>query len=139
MNNQQAHTSHNGEHQSEEVRIEKVIDAHIKELLHKRKEVLSKVQSELDDIDRALRHLGHEPAPSHAAGAAHRQKRRSKISDADIKALIQGFMTPGEYYSGADILKRTGIKASRFANFKVANRGFLASKGAKRAMTYTLA
>jgi hypothetical protein len=127
-----------GQH-SEETRIEKVIEAHVKELLHKRKEVLSKVQSELDDIDRALRHLGHEPTGTHAVVAAGRQKRRSKMSDAEIKTSLQSFMKQGEYKSGAEILKHTGIKASRFANFKAGNKGFLASKGAKRAMTYTLA
>ncbi|RFC43204.1 MAG: hypothetical protein DVB28_001626 [Verrucomicrobia bacterium] len=127
-----------GDHTSEENRIERVIQAHIKELLSKRKDVLSKVQSELDDIDRALRHLGHEPTGT-PTGASGKQKRRAKVTDSEIKSMILGFLTHGEFVSGAEILKRTGIKASRFANFKVANKGFLASKGAKRAMKYSLA
>ena len=138
MEHQHNSGAHQGDHSSEEIRIERVIETHIKELLSKRKEVLSKVQSELDDIDRALRHLGHEPASSHSA-AAGKQKRRGKVTDADIKSMIQGFLTRGAYLSGAEILKRTGIKASRFANFKAANKGFLATQGAKRAMKYTLA
>ena len=131
--------THNGGLLSEETRIEKVIEAHIKELLLKRREVLSKVQSELDDIDRALRHLGHEPSALSSSAGSTRQRKRAKISDSDIKALLHTFMSHGVYMSGAEILKRAGIKASRFANFKAANKGFLASKGAKRAMTYTLA
>ena len=129
----------NGGSLSEETRIEQVIDAHVKELLLKRREVLSKVQSELDDIDRALKHLGHgAPVLSSSAGSM-RQRKRAKVSDSEIKALLHTFMSHGVYMSGAEILKRAGIKASRFANFKAGNKGFLASKGAKRAMTYTLA
>ena len=138
MEHQQQADAPLGDHSSEENRIERVIETHIKELLAKRKEVLSKVQSELDDIDRALRHLGHEASGTHSAGSA-KQKRRAKVSDTDIKSMIQGFLTHGQYMSGAEILKRTGIKASRFANFKAANKGFLATQGAKRAMKYSLA
>jgi hypothetical protein len=138
MENQHHSGTPVGDHSSEEVRIERVIEAHIKELLAKRKEVLSKVQSELDDIDRALHHLGHEVPSGNASGAV-KQKRRAKVSDADIKSMIHGFLTPGQYMSGSEILKRTGIKASRFANFKVANKGFLLTQGAKRAMKYALA
>ena len=127
-----------GDHSSEENRIERVIETHIKELLSKRKEVLSKVQSELDDIDRALRHLGHEPAGGHSA-AVGKQKRRGKIADSEIKLMIQSFLARGQYLSGVEILKRTGIKASRFANFKAKNKNFLSTLGAKRSMTYTLA
>jgi hypothetical protein len=138
MEHQHNSGPHHGDHSSEENRIERVIETHIKELLLKRKEVLSKVQTELDDIDRALRHLGHEPAGSHSA-AGGKQKRRGKVSDAEIKSMIQGFLARGQYLSGAEILKRTGIKGSRFANFKSANKGFLSTQGAKRAMKYTLA
>ena len=138
MEHQHHSDAQHGDHKSEENRIERVIESHIKELLAKRKEVLSKVQSELDDIDRALRHLGHETPSSHAAGSP-RQKRRTKVSDAEIRSMIEGFVTRGHYVSGAEILKRTGIKASRFANFKAANKGFLVTQGAKRAMKYSLA
>lgn len=138
MENQTPADALHGDHSSEENRIERVIETHIKELLSKRKDVLSRVQSELDDIDRALRHLGHEPAGTHSASSS-KQKRRAKVTDSDIKTMMQGFLTHGQYMSGAEILKRTGIKASRFANFKVANKGFLVTQGAKRAMTYSLA
>ena len=138
MENKNNSDAHNGDHSSEENRIERVIETHIKDLLAKRKEVLSKVQSELDDIDRALRHLGHENTSGHSS-ASSKQKRRAKVTDGDIKAMIQSFMSPGQYMSGAEILKRTGMKASRFANFKVANKGYLVTQGAKRAMKYSLA
>ncbi len=130
---------HEPHHQSEETRMKHVIQSHVKELVEKRKEVLSKVQSELDDIDRALRHLGHEPSShGHSAGSG-KQKRRAKITDSEIKALLHGFMKQGTFLSGAEILKHTGIKASRFANFKAGNKTFLVTQGAKRAMTYSLA
>jgi hypothetical protein len=138
MEHQHHSDAQHGDHGSEENRIERVIEAHIKELLAKRKEVLSKVQSELDDIDRALRHLGHEMSGGHSA-AVSKQKRRSKVTDAELKEMIHGFLTHGSFMSGAEILKRTGIKASRFANFKAANKGFLVTQGAKRAMKYSLA
>ena len=138
MENQHHAEAQHGDHSSEETRIERVIGEHIKELLAKRKEVLSKVQSELDDIDRALRHLGHD-SPSSQSGSAAKQKRRAKVTDEEIKSMIRGFLTVGQHMSGAEILKRTGIKASRFANFKAANKGFLVTQGAKRAMKYALA
>jgi len=138
MEHQPSANANIGDTSSEENRIERVIESHIKELLSKRKEVLSRVQSELDDIDRALRHLGHEPASTHSATAS-RSKRRAKVTDNDIKAMIQSFLTRGHYMSGAEILKRTGIKASRFANFKVANKGYLETQGSKRAMKNSLA
>jgi hypothetical protein len=123
---------------NEQSRIARVIESHIDELLQKRKEVESKVQSELDDIDRALRQLGYEGNGGHS-GSSARRKRRTKISDAEIKSLLNGFMNHGVYISGAEILKKTSLKASRFANFKAANKGFLVTQGAKRAMTYSLA
>ncbi len=138
MENQHQAVAQQGDHSSEENRIERVIETHIKELLAKRKEVLSKVQSELDDIDRALRHLGHETSSAQTSGSG-KQKRRAKVTDADIRAMIHGFLAQGQYLSGSEILKRTGIKASRFANFKAANKGFLTTQGAKRAMKYSLA
>ncbi len=123
---------------NEQSRIARVIELHIAELLQKRKEVESKVQSELDDIDRALRQLGYEGSTGHS-GSSSRRKRRTKISDSEIKSLLNGFMKHGVYISGAEILKKTSLKASRFANFKAANKGFLVTQGAKRAMTYSLA
>ena len=138
MENQHHADAQHGENSSEEIRIERVIDTHIKELLAKRKEVLSRVQSELDDIDRALRHLGHE-APGGVTAGASKPKRRAKVTDEEIKSMIRGFLNVGQFMSGAEILKRTGIKASRFANFKAANKGYLVTQGAKRAMKYALA
>jgi hypothetical protein len=129
---------HHQEHGSEENRIERVIEAHIKELLAKRKEVQARVQSELDDIDRALRHLGHQIPGGHSS-VVPKQKRRSKVTDLEIKEMIRGFLTHGQFISGVEILNRTGIKASRFANFKAANKTFLVTQGAKRAMKYSLA
>jgi len=123
---------------NEQSRIARVIESHIEELLQKRKEVESKVQSELDDIDRALRQLGYEGHGGHS-GSSARRKRRTKVSDSEIKSLLNGFMKHGVYISGAEILKKTSLKASRFANFKAANKGFLVTQGAKRAMTYSLA
>ena len=123
---------------NEQSRIARVIESHIDELLLKRKEVESKVQSELDDIDRALHQLGYQAHGGHS-GASARRKRRSKITDTEIKSLLNGFMKHGVYISGAEILKKTSLKASRFANFKAANKGFLVTQGAKRAMTYSLA
>jgi hypothetical protein len=123
---------------NEQSRIARVIESHIAELLQKRKEVESRVQSELDDIDRALRQLGHEGHGGNS-GASSRRKRRTKITDAEIRVLLGGFMKHGVYISGAEILKKTSLKASRFANFKAANKGFLVTQGAKRAMTYSLA
>ncbi len=123
---------------NEQSRIARVIESHIDELLQKRKEVESKVQSELDDIDRALRQLGYA-AHGGSLGSSVRRKRRTKISDSEIKALLNGFMKHGVYITGAEILKKTSLKASRFANFKAANKGFLVTQGAKRAMTYSLA
>jgi hypothetical protein len=139
MEHQQHHESadHGTEHHSEESRIQQLMKAQVDQLLHKRKEVLSKVQTELDDIDRALHQLGHESPGSHSSHSP-KQKRRARISDDEIKNLLKGFMQHGTHYSGADILKKTGIKASRFANFKAANKGFLKTHGAKRAMTYSL-
>lgn len=128
----------NDSDQNEQSRIARVIESHINELLRKRKEVESKVQSELDDIDRALRQLGYESSGGHSGGTA-RRKRRTKITDSEIKSLLNGFMKQGVYISGAEILKKTSLKASRFANFKAANRTFLVTQGAKRAMTYSLA
>jgi len=126
---------------NEQSRIARVIESHIEELLQKRKEVESKVQSELDDIDRALRQLGYEGYEGHGghSGSSARRKRRTKVSDSEIKSLLNGFMKHGVYISGAEILKKTSLKASRFANFKAANKGFLVTQGAKRAMTYSLA
>lgn len=128
----------NDSDQNEQSRIARVIESHISELLRKRKEVESKVQSELDDIDRALRQLGYESNGGNSGGTS-RRKRRTKITDSEIKSLLNGFMKQGVYISGAEILKKTSLKASRFANFKAANKGFLVTLGAKRAMTYSLA
>jgi len=136
--NQHSHGAAGGEdHVSEENRIQQLIKAQVDQLLHKRKEVFSKVQTELDDIDRALRQLGHDAPKAHSSQAT-KQKRRARISDAEIKNVLKGFMHHGTQYSGAEILNKSGMKASRFANFKAANKGFLTTHGAKRAMTYSL-
>jgi hypothetical protein len=124
------------DHQSEENRIQLLIKAQVDNLLKKREEVESKVRTELDDIDRALRQLGHE-VHGVRVSQAPKQKRRARIADEEIKNLLKGFMQHGVQYSGAEILKRTGIKSSRFNNFKAANKGFLKSHGPKRAMTYS--
>jgi hypothetical protein len=139
MEHQQHHegADHGALHHSEESRIHQLIKAQVDQLLHKRKEVLSKVQTELDDIDRALHQLGYESSGAHSSHAP-KQKRRARISDDEIKNLLKGFMHPGTHFSGADILKKTGIKSSRFANFKAANKGFLKTHGPKRAMTYSM-
>ena len=139
MEHQPHHESadHGTGHHSEESRIHQLIKAQVDQLLHKRKEVLSKVQTELDDIDRALHQLGYESSGAHSSHSP-KQKRRARISDDEIKNLLKGFMHHGTHFSGADILKKTGIKASRFANFKAANKGFLKTHGPKRAMTYSL-
>ncbi|NBV86359.1 MAG: hypothetical protein EBS01_08895 [Verrucomicrobia bacterium] len=125
------------DHVSEENRIQQLIKAQVDQLLQKRKEVLSKVQTELDDIDRALRQLGHGAPKTHSTQAS-KQKRRTRISDEEIKNVLRGFMVHGTHYSGAEILKKSGMKPSRFANFKAANKGFLSTHGPKRAMTYSL-
>ena len=139
MEHKQHHegAGHGTDHHSEENRIQQLIKAQVDQLLHKRKEVLSKVQTDLDDIDRALHQLGHEAPGSHSSHSP-KHKRRARITDDEIKHLLKGFMHHGTQYSGADILKKTGIKASRFANFKAANKGFLKTHGAKRAMTYSV-
>ncbi len=136
--NQHSHSATGAaDHVSEENRIQQLIKAQVEHLLQKRKEVLSKVQTELDDIDRALSQLGHGVSKAHSSQGA-KQKRRARISDAEIKSVLQGFMVHGTQYTGADILNKSGMKASRFANFKAANKGFLTTHGAKRAMTYSL-
>jgi DNA-binding transcriptional MerR regulator len=122
---------------NESEKIKQLLDEQVKHLKHKREEVLSRVQSELDDIDRALRQLGHVVQPTHSLGAGKR-KRRDKVEDEQIIAALQAFMKPGEAYTAAEILKAAHLNAPRFANFKVKHRDFLKTHGAKRSMKYSL-
>ncbi len=122
---------------SESEKIKQLLDEQVKHLKHKREEVLSRVQSELDDIDRALRQLGHIAQPSQSLGAG-RRKRRDKVQDEQIIAALRAFMKPGESYTAAEILKEADLQAPRFANFKAKQRDFLKTHGAKRSMKYSL-
>jgi hypothetical protein len=122
---------------SETEKIKKLLEEQVKTLKHKREEVLSRVKGELDDIDRALKQLGHAVPSSDSVGAA-RQKRRGKVDDAQIIAVLRAFMKPGESYAASEILKRADIKAPRFASFKSSQKDFLKTQGAKRSMRYLL-
>jgi hypothetical protein len=122
---------------SESEKIKQLLDEQVKHLKQKRDEVLSRVQSELDDIDRALRQLGHVAQPSHNL-AGGKRKRRDKVEDEQIMNALRSFMKPGEFYTAAEILKKTDLKAPRFANFKAKQKDFLRSHGAKRSMKYSL-
>jgi len=99
--------------------------------------VYSRVQNELDDIDRALSQLGHLVTSSQSLAPVVK-KRREKVDDAQIIASLRTFMKPGETYSSAEILKASNLKAARFANFKSKNKHFLKTHGAKRSMRYSL-
>lgn len=122
---------------SESEKIKQLLDEQVKNLKHKREEVLSRVQGELDDIDRALRQLGQLVPPSNAVGGGKR-KRRDKVEDEQIMAKLRSFMKPGESYTAAQILKEADLKAPRFANFKAKHKDFLKTHGAKRSMRYSL-
>jgi hypothetical protein len=124
-------------HMSEAEKIKKLLEEQVKTLKHKREEVLSRVRGELDDIDRALKQLGHAVPPSDSAGGG-KQKRRGKVDDAQIMAVLRGFMKPGESYSASEIQKRADIKAPRFASFRTRQKDFLKTHGAKRSMRYSL-
>jgi hypothetical protein len=122
---------------SEAEKIKKLLEEQVKSLKQKRDEVLSRVKGELDDIDRALRQLGHVVQTSQSVGTP-KPKRRSKVEDEQIMAALRGFMKPGESYTAAEILSRADIKAPRFATFKSKQKDFLKTQGAKRSMRYTL-
>jgi hypothetical protein len=122
---------------SESEKIKQLLDEQVKNLKHKREEVLSRVQGELDDIDRALRQLGQLVPPSNAVGGGKR-KRRDKVEDEQIMAKLRSFMKPGESYTAAQIIKEADLKAPRFANFKAKHKDFLKTHGAKRSMRYSL-
>jgi hypothetical protein len=122
---------------SESEKIKQLLDEQVKQLKRKREEVLSKVQNELDDIDRALRQLGHSVPPSHSLSSG-KKKRGEKVDDAQIIASLRSFMQPGQTYSAADILEKANLKAPRFANFKAKQKHILKSHGAKRSMRYSL-
>ncbi len=121
---------------SESEKIKLLIEEQVRQLKLKREEVLSKVQSELDDIDKALRHLGFEPSQPSSSG---KRKRRAKVDDAHLREVLRSFMSGGGTFSAAEILAKADVKAPRFASFKAANRDFLKSHGAKRSMRYSLA
>ena len=125
-----------GVNMSETEKIKLLIDEQISQLRHKRDEVLSRVKSELDDIDKALRHLGYDP--SQTTGSSKR-RRRARVEDSQLKEIFRSFMKSGESFSAAQILEKADIKAPRFASFKAANRDFLKAHGAKRSMRYSLA
>lgn len=122
---------------SEAEKIKKLLEEQVKNLKLKREEVLSRVKGELDDIDRALRQLGHVVQPTQNGGVS-KTKRRTKVDDDQIIAALRGFMKPGESYTAAEILKRADIKGPRFANFKASHKGFLQTQGAKRSMRYSI-
>ena len=122
---------------SESEKIKKLLEEQVKSLKQKRVEVLSRVKSELDDIDRALRQLGHGEPSSSGVGSGS-VTRRSKVDDQQIKNTLLSFMKPGESYSAAELLRKAGIKAPRFANFKAKHKDFFKTQGAKRSMRYFL-
>ena len=124
MEHQQHHESadHGTGHHSEESRIHQLIKAQVDQLLHKRKEVLSKVQTELDDIDRALHQLGYESSGAHSSHSP-KQKRRARISDDEIKNLLKGFMHHGTHFSGADILKKNWNQGLALRQFQGGQQG----------------
>ncbi len=122
---------------SESEKIKQLLEEQVKQLKAKREEVYSRVQNELDDIDRALSQLGHVVASSQSLAPVVK-KRREKVDDAQIIASLRTFMKPGETYSSAEILKASNLKAARFANFKAKQKNFLKTHGAKRSMRYSL-
>jgi hypothetical protein len=122
---------------SESEKIKQLLDEQVKQLKRKREEVLSRVQSELDDIDRALRQLGHTVSPAQALGSG-RKKRGDKVDDLQIIECLRSFMQHGATYSAAEILEKANIKPPRFANFKAKQKDFLKTHGAKRSMRYSL-
>jgi hypothetical protein len=122
---------------SESEKIKQLLDEQVKQLKRKREEVLSRVQSELDDIDRALRQLGHA-VPSSLSLGSGKKKRGDKVDDAQIVDSLRSFMQPGQSYSAAEILEKANLKAPRFANFKAKQKDFLKTHGAKRSMRYSL-
>ena len=127
----------NNQNMSEAEKIKKLLDEQVKSLKQKRMEVLSRVKSELDDIDRALRQLGHGESSGQSVGGG-RGARRNKVDDQQIKSSLLSFMKPGEWFSAAELLKKAGIKAARFANFKASQKDFFKTQGAKRSMRYSL-
>ena len=122
---------------SESEKIKQLLDEQVKYLKHKRVEVQSRVQTELDDIDEALRQLGHIVRPTAGPGAGKR-KRLDKVEDEQIIEALRSFMEPGQSYTAAEILKNADLKAPRFANFKSKQKDFLKTHGAKRSMKYSL-
>lgn len=122
---------------SEAEKIKKLLEEQVKTLKHKREEVLSRVKGELDDIDRALKQLGH-PVSSSDSASGGKKRPRAKTDDEQIKAALRSFMKPGESYTAAEIQKRADIKAPRFASFKSRQKDFLKTHGAKRSMRYSL-
>lgn len=122
---------------SESEKIKQLIEEQVKQLLQKRAEVQAKVQGELDDIDRALRQLGHLP-PTTQKGAVAKQKRGEKVADEQIVSALRAFMKPGESRSASEILSKLNIKAARFSAFKSSHKDFFITQGAKRSMRYSL-
>lgn len=122
---------------SEAEKIKKLLEEQVKTLKQKREEVLSRVKGELDDIDRALKQLGHSVPQSDSTGGA-KLKRRGKMDDDQIIAAFRAFMKPGESYTAAELQKRADIKAPRFASFKTRQKDFFKTQGAKRSMRYSL-
>lgn len=122
---------------SESEKIKQLIDEQVKHLTQKRDQVLSKVQDELDDIDKALRQLGYNVPPG-VSGSVNKKRRREKVDDKQIEALLRSFMQTGESFTAAEILSRLDIKAARFSAFKAAHKNLLKTHGAKRSMKYSL-
>jgi hypothetical protein len=122
---------------SESEKIKQLLHEQVKHLKLKREEVLSRVQGELDDIDAALRQLGQLVPPASGSGPA-KKKRRDRVEDEQIIDSLRSFMSPGQSYTAAEILKRADLKAPRFAAFKAKHKHFLKSHGAKRSMRYSL-
>jgi hypothetical protein len=122
---------------SESEKIKQLLHEQVKHLKLKREEVLSRVQGELDDIEAALRHLG-QIMPASSSSGATKKKRRERVEDEQIVAALRSFMSPGQSYTAAEILKKADLKAPRFAAFKAKHKDFLKSHGAKRSMRYSL-
>jgi hypothetical protein len=122
---------------SESEKIKQLLDEQVKHLKLKREEVQSRVQSELDDIDAALRQLGHLVPPASSTSPSKR-KRRERVEDGQIIEALRSFMKPGQSYTAAEILRKADLKVPRFAVFKAKHKEFLKSHGAKRSMKYSL-
>jgi hypothetical protein len=122
---------------SESQKIKQLLDEQVKHLKAKRQEVQARIQTELDDIDEALRQLGHTVQPGSSPSSTKR-RRRDRVEDAQILEILRSFMKPGQSYTAAEILKRADLRAPRFASFKAKHKDFLVSHGAKRSTKYSL-